>query len=67
MFLKTEADHNRKRKWTRRGKEKNHHVTKSCRGNAFETDALDQSDAQSIRGTANQRVAGEDLNKDAEP
>ncbi len=41
-------------------------MTTGCPGNAFETDALDQSDARRIRDTANQLVASDDLNQDAE-
>lgn len=42
-------------------------MTIGCHGNAFDTDALDQSDARRIKGAANQLVVSEDLNQDAEP
>ena len=40
--------------------------TSGCLGNAFETDALDQSDACRILGAANQVEPSEDLNQDTE-
>lgn len=42
------------------------HVTTGCLGNAFETDALDQSGARRNQGAANQRAGSEDLNQDTE-
>lgn len=41
-------------------------VTSGCLGNAFETDALDQSDVCRILSAANQVEASEDLNQDTE-
>lgn len=42
-------------------------MTTGCPGNAFETAALNQSDARRIQDAANQLAASEDLNQDAEP
>lgn len=41
---------------------KTNHVTISCPGNAFQTGAFDQSDAQNSLRSANQLPASEDLN-----
>lgn len=37
------------------------HVTLRCPGNAFNTDAFDQSEAPRVQSAANQLVASEDL------
>lgn len=57
-----------KREWvgTRNRKKKYElgHVTPRCRGNAFNTDAFDQSEARWLQSAANQLVPSEDLKLD---